>query len=278
VVSEPYVPACLRIDSSAFLMSGLRRLLNTMMTRHTALSESRREASKAMVEFGPKDITRFLLLNTINEYIPVLGHIVDSGYVSPQHCYMLLLQLGGQLTTFSVDIKVTDFPRFVYTDLGSTFEELFARLIALLRATIDEHYVAIDLESRADGMFTAALNEERFWSCTQFLVVIKTDMPEQPTAQQVPRLGKVASWSEINSILSAATPGAALEVTYRPPPEIPVKAGLVYFAVATENAYWRSIASERNIAVYLPPLFEASTTQVQLMGVLGGTSAAKRPR
>jgi type VI secretion system protein ImpJ len=276
VVSETYIPPCLRVDTSPFLLAALRRLLSTLTNRHKSLSEARREASKSQVEFSAKDVTRFLLLNTVNQYIPVLGHIVDSGYMSPDRCYTHLVELGGQLTTFSTEISPSSFPRFVYTDLRATFEELVARIIALLRTTVEEHFIAIDLQGRPDGMYVATINEERWWSCTNYLLVIKTDLPEQPTATQVPRLGKIASWTDINGILSAATPGAAVEVNYRPPPEIPVKAGLVYFSISTENNYWRNIAAEKNIAVYLPPLFDPAKTQVQLMAVLG--TAPQKPR
>ncbi len=267
VVAEPYIPPCQRVSASAFLMAGLRRLLGTMVTRHTALSAARSEAGKSSVEFGAKDVTRFLLLSTINAYIPVLTHVVDSGHVSPHACYILLSQLAGQLTTFSTEIGPTDLPSFVYTDLRSTFETLLARLTALLQSTIEEHYVSVPLEGRPNGMYVATLQEERVWACDRFLLAIKTDLPEQPTATQVPRLCKIASLAEIQGILSAATPGAPVEVTYRPPPEIPVKAGLVYFAVATENAYFRNIKLEKNIAVYLPPLFDPAKTTIALMGV-----------
>ena len=268
VVSEPYIPPCLRVDASPFLLGGLRRLLNTMVTRHKSLSESRRQTSASTVEFSPKDVTRFLLLSTINSYIPVLKHVIDSGHTTPADCYLLLSQLAGQLTTFSVEIQPTDLPRFVYADLRATFEELFARLLQLLQATIEDHYMSLVLQVRKDGMYMGATKEDRFWSCDKYLLAIKTELPEQPTATQVPRLCKLASWHDIGSILTVATPGAPVEVTYRPPPEIPVKAGLVYFAISTENQYWRGIKSQQNIALYLPPLFEPSTTTVQLLAVL----------
>lgn len=267
VVSEPYVPPCLRVDASPFLMAGLRRLLGNLITRHKALSEARSQATQSTVEFSAKDVTRFLLLSTINAHIPVLAHVVDSGQTSPHDCFLWLVQLAGQLTTFSSEIHPTDLPRFVYNDLRSTFEELFARLTALLQATIEQHYVGLPLLGRADGMYTGASSDERLWNCERFLVAVKTELPEQATASEVPRLSKLATSREIHSILSAATPGAPVEVTYRPPPEIPVKAGMVYFTVATDNAYWRSIISERNAALYLPPLFDPATTSVQLMGV-----------
>jgi len=268
VISDPYIPPSLRVDASLFLIAGLRRLLGTMLTRQKALSEARRQATHATVEFSAKDVTRYLLLSTINEYIPVLKHIIDSGHMSPCDCYTTLLKLAGQLTTFSTEISPTELPRFEYTNLRATFEELFARLTSLLQATIEDNFVALTLQPRHDGMYMGTSDDERVWSCHQYVLAIKTELPEQPTATQVPRLSKLASWNEINGILTMATPGAAVEVTYRPPPEIPVKAGLVYFSVTTDNAYWRSIKNDKNIALYLPPLFDPKTTTVQLMGVL----------
>lgn len=276
VVSEPYIPPCLRVDASVFLMAGLRRLLGNMVTRHKALSEARSQATQSTVEFSAKDVTRFLLLSTINAYIPVLTHIVDSGQTSPHACYLFLVQLAGQLTTFSSEIHPTDLPGFVYSDLRSTFEELFARLTALLQTTIEEHCVSLPLLGSAEGMYTGTSKDERLWSCEAFVVAIKTELPEHATAAEVPRLSKLAASREIHSILSAATPGAPVEVTYRPPPEIPVKAGMVYFTIATDNAYWRSIITEKNIALYLPPVFDPATTSVQLMGVPARARASSR--
>jgi len=268
VISEPYIPPCLRVDASLFLVAGLRRLLGTMLTRHKALSEARRHAGSSSVEFSAKDVTRYLLLSAINSNIPVLKHIVDSGHTTPAECYTTLLKLAGQLTTFSTTIGPTELPHFDFNNLRTTFEELFARLTALLQATIEDSFVALALQARNDGMYMGSSEDERLWLCSQFVLAIQTELPEQPTATQVPRLSKLASWNEIGSILTMATPGAAVEVTYRPPPEIPVKSGLVYFTVATDNAYWRNIKADKNIALYLPPLFDPKTTSVQLLGVV----------
>ena len=96
---------------------------------------------------------------------------------------------------------------------------------------------------------------------------LRAPIGEQEIAQKLPMLCKMASWGDINSILSAATPGAAVEVTYRPPPEIPVKAGVVYFVVSTENNYWRNVVTDRQIAVYLPRPFDPQQTKVELLGI-----------
>ena len=104
--------------------------------------------------------------------------------------------------------------------------------------------------------------------CTKYLMGIRTTgIGEQEVANTLPRLSKMASWGDINNILSAATPGAAVEVTYRPPPEIPIKAGVVYFVISTDNNYWRNIVTDRQIAVYLPRPFDPGQTKVELLGI-----------
>jgi type VI secretion system protein ImpJ len=267
VLSDPYVPPCLRIAASPFVMAGIRRLLQTMMTRHKSLSEARRQSSDASIEFNASDVTRFLLLSTINGFIPLLNHLAELGDVPPRPAYMVLTQLAGELTTFSPDTDPLSLPRLQHTNLRATFEELFARITALLQATVAEHYVSLPLTAREDGMHMAEMQDERLFGCERFLIAVKTDLPQPQVAQQLPALCKLASWRDVNNILSAATPGAAVRVEHRPPPEIPIKAGLSYFAVDTDNAFWRNVMAERNVAVYLPPFFDPAQTTVELMGV-----------
>ncbi len=123
------------------------------------------------------------------------------------------------------------------------------------------------LDGREDGMHLGQLTDDRMIGCSKYFLAIRSGVPEQQAATTLPRLSKMASWGDINSILSAATPGAPVEVTFRPPPEIPIKAGVVYFAIAIENNYWRNIVTDRQIAVYLPRPFEPGQTKVELLGI-----------
>lgn len=271
VVSDPFIPPCLRVDASAFLMAALRRLLQAMTTRQRTLSEGRRQRSGSQVEFRAEEVTSFLMLGAINSYLPSLQHVVDSGDMPPRQAYLLLTQLAGMLSTFAVDVDPCAFPKYRYDDLRGTFEELFARIMSMLNATIDERCVSIALEGDGAGMYRGALESRaELFECTRFFLAVKTDMPEEQTASQLPQLSKVASWQDVQNILSAATPGARVQVDYQPPPEVPIKAGLLYFALDTSNAYWRNIMADRQLAVYLPPLFDPPQTTVQLLGIKTG--------
>jgi type VI secretion system protein ImpJ len=277
VVCDPYIPPCLRVSASPFVMARLRALLAAMVTRQRSLSEARRQGSDASIEFNNADVTRFLLLSTVNGFIPVMAHLSEGGDVSPLQTYLLLCQMAGQLSTFDANADPTQLPRFAFTDLRSTFEELFGRITALLHASVAEHFVAIPLTASDDGMHKGALEDERIGQCDRFFISVKTDLPEAATAARLPQLSKIASFRDIHNILTAATPGAPVEVAHRPPPEIPIKAGHVYFSVSTDNAYWRNIRGEKRVVVYLPPFFEPTRTKVELMGVPRRAAAAQKP-
>ena len=75
---------------------------------------------------------------------------------------------------------------------------------------------------------------------------------EATLREKLPKLLKVASWTQIGYILNAAIPGVKAEVEYRPPGAIPVKPGLVYLRVELAGDYWNDVLNSGTIAIYQP--------------------------
>lgn len=268
---ETFIPPCMRVSASPFLQAGLRRVVGAMTTRQRALADSRRERDASSVEFAAQDVSRYLLLSAINSRLPVLNSLSEAGDIHPRALYFLLTEFAGHLSTFATNFDPLSLPKYNHLDLRATYEELFARLTFLLQSSIREHFVAWPLEARAsDGMHFAQLVDDRVLTCGKFFLAVKSNVPEQQTAGSLPKLSKIASWNDLQGILAASTPGSPVEVTFRPPVEIPVKAGVMYFAISTDNTYWRNIMVERKIAVFLPQPFDGATTQIQLLGIPGG--------
>ncbi len=267
-LSDTYIPPCLQISTSPFLMSSLRRLLAAMTTRREVLAGAQRERSDSTLEWQASDVTRYLLLSSINTYIPVVDHFVESGDLPPRTLYLAMLQLVGQLSMFVKDFDPTTVPKFIFTDLRATFEPLFAMITYMLHATVEEHYVAVPLEPRDDGMHLVQLDDEQIMRCSKYLLGVRTPLDGDEARSKLPRLSKIASWQDVNGIVAAATPGAPVTPAHRPPPEIPVKSGVVYFNIETSNQYWTNIMLERRMAMYLPAPFSSSETSIELLGVL----------
>jgi type VI secretion system protein ImpJ len=97
--------------------------------------------------------------------------------------------------------------------------------------------------------------------------MVRSDLPEQVVVDQLPKLSKLGSWSEINGLIRATTPGVPLQVTYRPPPEVPIRPGASYFALANQDGGWRTVLREHAVALYLPHPFNAGNTSIELLAV-----------
>lgn len=267
-LSNSYIPPALKVSASKVLKAHLQDLLSVMLSKHRALADTRRQVDAAAVEFTSQDITRFLLLNGLATYIPMVRHIVETNTTSPLEAYLTLLQLGGALTTFSGEVDPSTFPQFQHNDLRASFDGLIAQINKMLGATVKERCIVVPLEARQDGMWIGQLKDERLPKCPRFVLAVEGDASsQQDIANRLPKLSKIASWKQIGQIVRSATPGVPLTVTHRPPPEVPVRPKQVYFMLGTDDPYWRSIATEKTVAIYLPPPFDPSKAQITLMGI-----------
>ena len=266
-VVEAYIPPALRIDASPYIMDGLRKLLRLISAKQRELSDARRFRDASALEFTASDVTRYLQLSALNGVLPFLLHALEAGNLSPQQIYLELIQSAGSLATFGVESNLGTLPPFQHAQLRSTFEPLFERLDKLLRSVAVEQCIQVPIESRPGGLYWGKLDDERLQRCPQFILSVKSELPESQVAETLPRLAKIASKNELNTLLRAATPGVPIQVTHRPPPEVSVKPGVVYFSLGLEDGYWKRALQEQSVAVYLPQTFDPSRTQIELLGV-----------
>jgi type VI secretion system protein ImpJ len=267
LVNETYIPPALRIDTSAFLMGSVRRMLSLMVAKQRQLAGDRRQRDGASIEFNAADVTRFLQLSTVNTAIPILTYAATNGEISPNQLYLLLSQVAGQLATFSPDIDPSKLPIFQHTDLRATFEELFARVTSLLRTTVREAYVSVPMQV-TDGFHVGSLDDDRLLRAPTFVLAISSDIPEDRLAQRLPGLCKIAARTQLQSFIrSAASPGVPVQVTHRPPQEIPIRAGITYFTVGVGSEHWRQVLQERQVAIYLPPPFSPEHVKIELLAI-----------
>jgi type VI secretion system protein ImpJ len=266
MVSEAYIPPVLSIAASPFLMSAVQRLLALMAAKQRQLSAERAQRDSASIEFSANDVTRYLQLSALNATIPFLFHAGRNGEMSPRELYLFLIQSAGQLATFSSDADPSAFPPFVYTDLRSTFEELFALLTGLLRANLREACVRVPIEIH-EGIHVGNLNDERVLKCQQFVLGAISSIPVDQLSRELAGRAKIASWTQLPFLMRSAVRGVPLQVTHRPPAEIPVRPGVVYFLMDTSIDHWRHILAERKVAIYAPPPFDPSQVKIELYGI-----------
>lgn len=264
VVLKPnYIPPVLRVAASPYLAHGFRALLTTMTARQRALAESRRQRSAGSVEFDAGDLPKLWLLSTLNTFIPNVAHVVDSPAMSPEQAYLILGQLIGSLCTMAADADPTTIPKFMYTDLGATFEPMFQRAAALIGSQIQARSLEIPLTRRPDGVYVGQAAPDVMRA--DFFLAVQTSLPDQQIRERLPRLMKIASTNQIGAIMHSAVTGTPVELEYRPPPALPVKPGIHWFRLGRAPEFWPDIVSSGTFAIYHP--FDAQSMTVSLYAV-----------
>ena len=264
VLREKFVPSLLRIGASKWIMNNLRRVLGAMVGKQKALAEGRRMRSEASVDFQASDASKFWMLHTMNSFIPYVSHMVDHGDVHPEELYLNLGGIIGELCTFSSEGDPTDIPKFNYLELGEVLGPMFDMAFDMISRVLADQFIIVPLEKRDDGMYLGRFEDPTLPRKHEFYLECR-GADEATLREKLPKLLKVASWTQIGYILNAAIPGVKCEVEYRPPGAIPVKPGLVYLRVDMNGDYWNDVLSSGTIAVYQP--IDPQKVNIRLIGV-----------
>jgi type VI secretion system protein ImpJ len=269
MLSEDYIPPCLRISCSRAIIVRLERLLTAMVARFRILSDARRITGEGRVEFNAADVTRYLQLHALNGMFPALHHLARARDASPRSAYLQLCQLAGQLATFSVDGDMSEPLDFDFEDLQGTFQRVFGLCDRLLNALDTERFVSCDFQARGNGRHYADLNDVRLDPCERFLIAVDSSLPRALLIEEVVQRAKLASHGDIEFVLSRNVSGIRLRACERPPLEVPTRPGRVYFELpeAETDVYWRHARKDKNLVLWLPPALETGQCEVQLAGL-----------
>jgi type VI secretion system protein ImpJ len=251
IIRDNYAPPVLHLSASPFLLAGMQRVLGSVTARQRQLAQERKQRQTGSVDFHAADARKFWLLHTLNGAMPALSHAIDTGHAHPEEAYLQLVSLAGALCTFAPDADPLALPKFNYLELGTVFEELFARVVALLSGGIEQPYVEIPLEHRQDGMFIGKMPDPRLAS-NEFFVAVHSKLSEALVRERVPAVLKMAGWNQIYDVVKQARHGVRVEVEWTPSGALPLRPGLCFFRVRREGAFWEEIARSSTLALYLP--------------------------
>ncbi|HEY6881713.1 MAG TPA: type VI secretion system baseplate subunit TssK [Polyangiales bacterium] len=270
-LSSSFIPPCLRMSSSQVFVQRQANLLRTMIGRLGALSETRRLTGEGRVEFNAADVTRYLQISALSRSLPLMHHLARAKDIAPRYAYTVLCQLAGELAVFSPEADMTVPYDFDYNDLTGTFSRLFDLCDTLLSSSDTERFVSCVLQPHGQNRRYGDLRDVRLEHCVRFLLSVESTLPRPQVVEEIVRRAKVASHADMDLVLNKNIGGIAVAESLRPPTELPIKPGLVYFDLPNpqNDAYWRHVMQDRNIVVWLPPLLDQAQTQVKLLGIFG---------
>lgn len=251
-IDEDYIPPTIKVSSSGWIVSMVRQLVEILNTKSGSLGEQRRQRTDAVADFTTSEVAVFWLLHTINSSIPTMAHFFNAPLVHPERLYLQMAELVGKLMTFSTGLYPRDIVKYDHDDLRFTFNNLSTQLKELLETVIPSRCVPIPLEKRRDTLYVGRIEDERLLKDAGFFLAVRAKVPEAKLIEGVPRVVKVGSKDDIDTIIGSALPGVVLTHSNPPPAPIPTRVGFKYFQLDTIGPYWDRIKGSKIIAVYVP--------------------------
>ena len=247
-----FVPPCLDLAASDYLMNLLRRQVEILLTKSSSLSGPRRERGKAAAGFSTSETDKFWLLHTVNSYLPELKHIFKTRHGHPETAFVAMLRLAGALSTFSLQGSPGDLPDYDHDNLGPCFRTLDANIRDLMEIVIPSKYVSIPLTLTDRFVWSGSINDDALFKSGQFYLAVSAKMGVGDLIQKVPQFLKVAAPDDMERVVRNALAGVTLLHTQVVPQAIPMKLDNQYFQINRTGTLWDRVVMSRRIAVFAP--------------------------
>ncbi|HEY1755876.1 MAG TPA: type VI secretion system baseplate subunit TssK [Bryobacteraceae bacterium] len=247
-----FVPPCLDLAASDYLLNLLRRQVEILLTKSSSLSAPRRERGKAAAAFSASETDKFWLLHTVNSYLPELRHIFKTRRGHPEAAFVAMLRLAGALSTFSLEGGPGDLPDYDHDNLGPCFRALDAHIRDLMEIVIPSKYVSIPLTLTDRFVWSGSVQDDTLFKTGQFYLAVSAKMGVGDLIQKVPIYLKMAAPDDMERVVRNALAGVNLIHSQVVPPAIPMKLDNQYFQINRTGPLWERIVMSRRISVFAP--------------------------
>lgn len=260
-IDDRFVPAVCQIGTSESLMRILRTIDERLCARLRVLDE-RRNRMGAVSDFGPSELSQFLLLQTLRPAQAVLGHMIQTGSAHPERAFVELRRLVASLSGFHPDAAAPELPAYSHEDLATVFGSCEQAVSALLSDAVPSQMAGVTLVNETESLRVARdLSPKQLHSATFFLAV-RFDADDPTWVSQFARQVKIGAREDIELIVGSALQGVPAVHVQRPPNRLPIKSGYEYFRLETGGDFWQRIQEHQTLALFVPRDFAAAQIDV----------------
>ena len=202
------------------------------------------------------DISDFLLLQTVNRWQPLMAHWADAGNVHPEALFATLVQVAGELSTFTApDKRAKAYPAYRHDDLQRSFAPVVADLRRSLSAVLDSNAVAIPLQEPRFGIRVGTIADRNLLRSSQFVLAVSADIPGEQIRRLFPNKVKIGSVEHIKELVNVALPGIAVLALPVAPRQIPFQAGAAYFELDRGSPHWQQMKNSGGLGIHVSDEF-----------------------
>ncbi len=259
LLDDRFIPPCLRI-SAHVLLSNLTAELVGMLGQRAEVLAARLGQPGAR---GVADIADFLLLQTVNRWQPLMSHWADGGNVHPEELFSALVQMAGELATFtSPDKRASAYPAYRHEDLQRSFAPVVGDLRRSLSVVLETNAVAIPLQEPKFGIRVGPITDRNLLRASQFVLAVSADIAGEQLRRLFPNKVKIGAVEHIRELVNVSLPGIGVLPLPVAPRQIPFQAGAAYFELDRGSPHWQQMKNSGGFGIHVSDEFPNLTLEL----------------
>jgi type VI secretion system protein ImpJ len=245
---DRYIPPTLDKSASARLRGSVSDILGRAEQRAEELALRAVEAT----EGGAETFASFLLLQSLNRWVPVLQHNDRLPMVHPERLYETLIAMAGEIATMiRPERKPPPLPLYDHENPQTCFDPVIDLLQSMLAAVFDRSAIQLPLENAGPGAYVSKITDHNLYQHGYFYLAVAAAAPLDEIRGLFPSVAKIGAIQKMRQIVDSALQGVPLRHTPTPPPQIRVLPGYVYFELDRGVADWRDFASAPALGLHV---------------------------
>lgn len=252
VLDKNFIPPVLNSQKQPQLASYIAEIYGLLIQKSNSLAKAMNDPNTG----GTLEIVDFLMLQTINRYLPYLAHEQNSArQTHPEQLFINLSKLCGDLMTFLPSRLLSDMPAYTHNDLASCYHKLFFNLRKSLSMVLEQRAVRIPLDMHDEATYIAQTPDHTLLNKAAFVLAAKADVPSEVMRQKIPSIVKIGTVEKIRELVAFHLPGIKVQVLSVAPRELPYHNGYIYFELDKNTEMWNMFNSTSGMAFHLAGQF-----------------------
>ena len=248
ILDEAYLPTVLDCQAVAGLAGFLKEIQGLLHHRGEALAGRVAESGRG----GTAEIADFLLLQAVNRYELIVGHLADLRGLHPERLFAIMLEIAGELATFTSKTKrPPSVPSYRHDDLQLTFEPVIQALRQSLSMVLEQNAISIPVQERSYGVRVAMVNDKTLYQQAGFVLAIAAAIPTEELRTRFPTQVKIGPVEQIRDLVNLQLPGIRVRPLPVAPRQMPYHTGFVYFELERSGEYWSKLHESGGMAIHI---------------------------
>jgi type VI secretion system protein ImpJ len=260
--SNSFIPTVCRVGASEVLRGNILRLSELFSAKAKVLRDRIRQYGARIADYGPNELSSFLLLQVLNPAAAQLRHFAGNADTHPENLYRTLIDIASVLQCYKANSDLSQIPAYEHSDLSQVFMGIDGLLRTLIDAVMPSMTMGMKLSRESELLYSVDSIDILLFEKASFFLAVNLDNDDASWFQDFPRKVKLGARSDIEMIIASAMPGVTLTHTQRPPNRLPIKSGYEYFRLEPRGEFWERLVEDRSMALFLTHEFAKASVEL----------------